>query len=403
MKRRIAITGLGLLTPIGSGHKIFLENLKNCIVGTSDIQSFDTSRYTTHKGGEVQDTDPRKYLQNLDPEETDRTTQLAVAAAHMAIKDARLGEEYDPERVGVCMGTTLGNHLVIEHDHNLKQQFAKEAPSPLIAHHPQGYISAAIAEEFGFEGPCLVVPTACAAGNYAISWGSDLIRNEQADMVIVGGSDGMSRLTYTIFNRLGAIAPEKCQPFDKNRKGMMVSEGAAALILEDWERAKQRGATIYAEFLGYGLSCDAHHPTAPHPEGLGAVEATRKALKDAGIKADDVSYISAHGTGTRANDTIESRAIREVFGERADRIAVSSIKSMLGHTMGAASAIEAVTCALALHHSIVPPTVNYEQPDPECITNVVPNRAITKPIDVAISNSFAFGGNISIIVMRRAG
>jgi 3-oxoacyl-[acyl-carrier-protein] synthase II len=257
------------------------------------------------------------------------------------------------------------------------------------------------AEELRTRGPCLMVPTACAAGNYAIGWGADLIREGATDVAIVGGADAISRGCFAVFHRLGAIAPEVTQPFDAERKGMMVSEGAAALVLEELGAARQRGATVYAELLGYGLACDAHHLTAPHPEGLGAVLAMTRALADAQADPSSVSYISAHGTGTRANDSTESYAVRQVFGARADLVPTSSIKSMLGHSMGAASAIEAVACALAVYHGVVPPTMNYEHPDPTCLQDVVPNAARPAQVNVAVSNSFAFGGNISTIVVGR--
>lgn len=402
MVRRIAVTGLGVLSPIGIGHQLFWQRLLAGTVGTKPIRSFDSSMFDVHNGGEVDDFDPDPYFHVINPAQCGRTTQLAVAAARLAVDDAGLMDAgYERQRIGICMGTTMGNQSIVE-EANDRQMDGKGSLDPVhISHYPESFITAAIAQELSIEGPCQVIPTACAAGNYAISWGADLIRDGLVDAAIVGGADAMSRGCFAVFHRLGAIAPEVCQPFDRNRKGMMVSEGAGALVLEDYDRAVARGATIYAELLGYGLACDAYHPTAPHPEGLGAEGAMRRALADAQLTESAVRYISAHGTGTRANDSSESHAVRKVFGERADEIPTSSIKSMLGHTMGAASAIEAVTCALAVYHSMIPPTANFQEPDPACLQHVVPNQAVPCSTDVVLSNAFAFGGNISTIIMGR--
>ncbi|GFN29928.1 beta-ketoacyl-[acyl-carrier-protein] synthase family protein [Paenibacillus xylaniclasticus] len=403
MTKRIVITGLGVLSPIGSGKDAFWRGICDGTVGTGPVRTFDTRLFDVHNGGEVKDANPLDYVTKLDPSSIGRTTHLAIAAAKMAQSDAGwTGEEYESWRVGVCFGTTMGNSSIIEDNTNLLVSEQRRASHSLWSNYPQHSISSSVAEELGLEGPSMVVPTACAAGNYAISWGKELIEDGLADAVIVGGSDAMSRACYTTFHRLGAIAPEICQPFDKGRKGMMVGEGAAALVLEDYERAAARGATIYAELLGYGLSCDAHHATAPHPEGLGAVLSMQRALQSAGVEPEQISYISAHGTGTKANDATESVAIRRMFGERADEVPISSIKAMMGHTMGAASAIEAVTCALAIAHGVLPPTMNYNEPDPECVSNVVPNAISRQPVRYALSNSFAFGGNISTILMGEA-
>ena len=256
--------------------------------------------------------------------------------------------------------------------------------------------------EFDLHGPCLMIPTACAAGNYAIGYGFDLIRTGRVDFMLAGGADAFSRIPYMGFARLGAIAPERCQPFDKNRKGMVPGEGAAVLVLEPLDAAAARGAKIYAEVLGYGVSCDAHHMTAAHPEGDGAIRAMSAAMRDSGITPDDVDYISAHGTGTPTNDRVESLAVCKLFGDRAARLPMSSIKSMLGHTMGAASALEAAACALALDTGWIPPTINYEEPDPECEVDCVPNRARRTEPRVVLNNAYAFGGNNASLCLRRA-
>ncbi|MCZ8519454.1 MULTISPECIES: beta-ketoacyl-[acyl-carrier-protein] synthase family protein [Paenibacillus] len=402
MKRRIAVTGLGVLSPAGSGKVKFWQAITRGEQGIGEIQAFDTSVFTVSRGGEVTDLDPAALLQVIDPSGISRTSRLAAAAARMAADDARLEDAgYPAERLGVCIGTTMGNHTILEQQHD--EELSGVMPDERLgAHYPYSCISSAVSEELGCEGPSFLIPTACAAGNYAIAWGKELIEDGILDAAIVGGSDALSRTCFAMFHRLGAIAPERCRPFDLDREGMMVSEGAAALILEDLDRARERGAVIYAELLGYGLSCDASHATAPHPEGLGAMLAMNRAMEDAGVEPADISYISAHGTGTRANDSTESAAVRRTFGPLAETLPVSSIKSMLGHTMGAASAIEAVACALAVHHGVIPPTMNVETPDPDCVPNTVAGSAQSMPVSVAMSNAFAFGGNISTILLGGA-
>ncbi|WP_156856520.1 beta-ketoacyl synthase [Oceanobacillus sp. AG] len=402
MKNRIAVTGLGVLSPIGSGKENFWNALINGEVGTSEITSFDTSLFNINRGGEVTDLDPTSFIQELNPEVMGRTSQLAVASSRMAWSDAGiLPNTYSKHRIGVCMGSSLGNSSTLEHINDIQKNNEEINPqSNYILNTSLTNVANSVSVELGLEGPSLTISTACASGNNAISYGADLIQDGEVDAIIVGGADGISRFCYTVFHRLGAMTQDLCQPFTKDRTGMIVSEGSASLVLEDMEKAKQRGATMYAELAGYGLSGDAYHITAPHPEGAGAALAMERAIKNAYVDKKDVSYINAHGTGTKANDISESLAIYSVFGERADLIPVSSIKSMLGHSMGASSAIEAVASTLAIFHSIVPPTMNVTELDPECVKNVVPNKAIYQPVNVAISNAFAFGGNISTIVLK---
>lgn len=396
LDKRAFVTGLGVISPVGTGLARFWEHLCVGRLGTGEIKAFDTSKFSSRCGGEVFDFDPRPYLHRLKPEEVARTTQFAIAVSRMACEDS----SFDPaaaSRVGICFGTTMGNQSVIEQA-NDEWLAGGQKPMRSIMSYPHAVIASQIAIELQTRGPALLLPTACAAGNYAIGWGLDLIRSRRADVVIAGGADALSRGCYAVFNRLGAMAKDVCRPFDKNRSGMMVSEGAAALLLESGEHMMRRGARPYAELLSYGLSCDAHHPTAPHPEGLGAIASLRMAVNNANIGLERISYINAHGTGTRANDLAESKAVRAVFGERADQVPVSSIKSMIGHTMGAASAIEAVASVLALHHRMLPPTANFTEPDPECLSNVVPNRAQkADDISCVLSNAFGFGGNVSTV------
>lgn len=399
MANRVVVTGLGVISPIGTGVRNFWDKLCQGHSGIEEITAFDVNEFTVTRGGEIKDFNPVEFLANTHVNKIARTSQLAVAAAQMAKDDANLTSFTDKARVGVCIGTTMGHQSVIEDDHDIRINNNSNIVPPSIFAHPGSYLSASISKHLGAEGPSMTIPTACAAGNYAIGQGSEWIKSGTADMVFVGGSDGISRSCFALFHRLGAMAPEICQPFDRNRKGMMVSEGAGVLVLENLETALKRGAHIYAELLGYGLACDAHHPTAPHPEGLGAQIAINNALKDAKVEKEQISYISAHGTGTHANDVTESKGLQSVFGSLLNEIPTSSIKSMLGHTMGAASAIEAVSSALAIEHQVLPPTINYSTPDPECITNVIPNKSIDRPVHTVLSNSFAFGGNICSILL----
>jgi 3-oxoacyl-[acyl-carrier-protein] synthase II len=302
------------------------------------------------------------------------------------------------------IGTTGGEIPVLERINRLRFHQGEDAVDrDEFLKYPVHVISTTVARHFGFTGPNLVVPTACAAGNYAIAIARDWIQDGRADMILAGGVDPLSTVTFTGFGRMLAIAPDRCRPFDKNRKGIIPGEGAAMLVLESFESAKKRGAKIYAEVAGCGFSCDAYHPTMPHPDGVGARLAMERALQDAGLDHAAVDYISAHGTGTPANDKIEASAIGEVLRERAQKVPVSSIKSMIGHTMGAASAIEAITCTLAIDTGIIPPTINYETPDPECNLDVVPNHARTAGVSVALNNAYAFGGNNSCVVFRKVG
>jgi len=367
------------------------------------VASFDTSAFPVHIGAEVRGFAASDYVRRLQPASMGRASQFAVAAARLALEDAGLyAVGLDPRRTGVAMGTTSGEPLFIEEYNNIRQSSGEEAvPAESMIRYPCHVIPAHVAMEIAAQGPCLMIPTACAAGNYAIGYGFDMIRTGRADVMLSGGADAFSRITYMGFSRLGAIAPERCQPFDRNRKGMVPGEGAAILILESLQGARARGATIYAEVLGYGLSCDSHHMTAAHPQGDGAIRAMSAALKESGMSCSDVGYISAHGTGTSTNDRVESLAVRRLFGERARRVPMSSIKSMVGHTMGAASAIEAAACCLALQTGWVPPTMNYEEPDPECDLDFVANQPRKVDPQVVLNNAYAFGGNNASLCLGR--
>lgn len=402
MERRVVVTGFGLVTPLGSGSREIWERLLRGECGTGPVRSFDAAPYGVDRGGEVPGFDPAKYLRRLEPADVGRASQLAAAAARLALEDAGLETDpAEPSRAGVAMGTTSGEAREIERfNDELMAEEDGEAGAGFLARYPCHLIPRHVAAELGFRGPNLMIPAACAAGNYAVAWALDALRSGRADVMVAGGADCFSRITYAGFNRLGAVAPERCQPFDRGRKGMIPAEGAGVVILETLEGASRRGARAYAEVAGYGLSCDAHHMTAAHPEGVGAARAMQKALEQSGMSPDDVSYVSAHGTGTPTNDRLEAVALHRTFGAAAASVPTSSIKSMLGHTMGAASAIEAAVCALAVAEGRVPPTIHFEEPDPECPLDCVPNRARELSVSAAMNNSYAFGGYNASVIFR---
>jgi 3-oxoacyl-[acyl-carrier-protein] synthase II len=409
---RIAVTGIGLITPVGIGRELVWQRLLAGESGLAPVRSFDASQHSSQLGGEVDDFDPTDGFRRLDPATMGRASQLAICAARQAVDDAHIavgdgeGEDgrtiVDAERIGVAMGTTSGEPGLVEQfdDRWLAEELAAVG-GEFMGLYPCHVIASHLAAEFDCAGPNAMLPAACAAGNYAIGYAVDALRDGRADLMLAGGADAFSRITYTGFARLGAIAQERCQPFDLNRQGMVPGEGAAILVLERLDDARARGARIYAEVAGYGLSCDAHHMTAAHPEGDGAARAMRQALHMAGLGPDDVSYISAHGTGTPTNDKLETRAVLQVFGERGHAVPISSIKSMIGHTMGAASAIESAICSLAVARDRVPPTIDFEQPDPECAVDCVPNQARELEVKVAMNNAYAFGGNNASVLFRK--
>lgn len=401
MKQRVVVTGLGVVSSIGIGWRAFWDSLLAGRSGISKIGYVDTVDYPTQFGGEVKNFDPLDFMPEEEARRLGRGAQMAVAATQLAIDDAGWSaDSLSQLRTGICLGTTMADIQALERADVVWVREGEEHIRPRwVRQYPSCTMSAHVARYFGLTGPNYMIPNACAAGNYAISYAYDLLRLGKAEVMVAGGCDPFSRIAFMGFNRIFAVAPEKCQPFDKNRQGTLIGEGAGVLLLEPLKRAQARGAPVYAEILGYGLSCDAHHMTIPHIDGLTRV--MQQALHDAHVSPEDVDYISAHGTGTPANDRAECAAIHEVFGPRATQIPVSSIKSMLGHTMGAASALEAVACALAVHFQDLPPTINFQQPDPECAIDCVPNVGRKHPTNIAVNNSFAFGGNNASTVFSR--
>jgi 3-oxoacyl-[acyl-carrier-protein] synthase II len=395
-KQRVVITGLGVVSGIGLGVKQYGDALRRGDCAVSEISLFDTTGFASHNGCEVKGFESEQWVRNLEPKNLGRSSQFSIAAARMAIEDAGLTAQYlAKKRCGVSVGTTDGESQVIE---KLAKQWVDggyESCSPhLFRQVPANNISFSIAREFGLRGEAITIPTACAAGNYAIGHAFDRISVGDAEIMLCGGADSMCRKTFSGFYRLGTIAPEVCQPFDKNRKGILTGEGAGMLLLESLDSARQRGAAIYAEVLGYGMNCDAQHMVAPNKARIAAC--MRLAHANACVEAREIDWISAHGTGTQANDVTESGAILEVFGEKSPP--TTSIKSMIGHTMGAASALASVACAIALTQRFIPPTINWTTPDPECGLDCVPNKAREAELRIVQNNGFAFGGNNCITV-----
>ncbi len=398
MNRRVVVSGLGVVSPVGIGKVPFWRSLVRGKSGIRKIASFDTSKMKRHYAGEIKDFNPEEFAPKEKIKFMGRATQLAVAAVKLALEDSGL----KPKHIeAVFLGTTMAENLQIEYLFESWFSGRKDLERKKVVLSPANNLSGNIGIHFKMKGKNILFPTACSAGNYAVGYGFDLIRRGDIDCALCAGADALSKINFQGFLKLYAMAPRICQPFDKNRKGMLIGEGAGVLVLEELEHALNRGAHIYAEVLGYGLSCDAYHITAPHPRGIR--KAIEKALNNSGISVDDVDYISAHGTGTLQNDKAECHAIREVFGRRYRQIPVSSIKSMLGHCMGAASSIEAVSCCLALQEEVVPPTINYKTPDPECDIDCVPNKARKKSLRIVLNNGFAFGGNNCCVVFKRYG
>jgi 3-oxoacyl-[acyl-carrier-protein] synthase II len=398
--RKVVVTGLGIVSSIGIGKDGFWKALINGKSGIRKVTSFDTAEHRCHHAGEVQNFTPEDHISKRMIPFLGRTSQLAITATSQALEVARFSpRKTNGERIGIFMGTTMGEKPLEESIDTWVMAGSDNVSKIKILQSSANNIPANIGMYFKLSGPNYMIPTACAAGNYAIGYGVDFIKRGDLDYAIVGGADAFSKLAFTGFQRIYAMASERCQPFDKNRKGMMVGEGAAILFLESLESALHRKAEIYAEVPGYGISCDAYHMTASKPEGIS--KAILNALKYTRTSIEAVDYINAHGTGTPGNDKNECAAIRNVFKDQLRSIPVSSIKSMLGHPMGAASAIEALTCCLAVRENLIPPTINFETPDPACEIDCVPNKSRIRRVNVALNNGFAFGGNNSCLVIKK--
>jgi len=399
--RRVVITGLGVISSLGIGWQEFWKNLVAGKSGISRIEAFDTSKFDRHFAGEVKNFRSEQFFGNRSMVHIGRTSQFALAATKLALEDTHLTyKDLNNFRLGVAVGTTMGELKVLEViDNVLITSGLNDIDPKMVPFYPSNGISATIARNLNITGDNFVNANACSAGNYSIGHSFDNIKLGKVDMMIAGGADSFVKFLLSGFTRLLAVATEKCQPFDKNRQGMLIGEGAGILVIEELGHAKRRGAPIYAEILNYGLSCDAEHMTAPEASGIS--KAINKALRSTGIRPEEVDYISAHGTGTEQNDKNEAQAVRKIFYSNGHRTPMSSIKSMLGHTMGAASAIEAIACCLAIRSSIIPPTINYSEPDEECDIDCVPNKSREKELNIVLNNSFAFGGNNACVVLRK--
>jgi len=399
-KKKVVVTGLGAVSSIGIGKEAYWQALQDGKSGISPITSFDTSFLRYKRGGEVKDFRAEEYIPPRKAKFFGRASQMAIAASQMALDDAKIiQKEISRQRFGVMVGTTIGEKPLEELSELWARGNYKEIDKKRILQSSVNNISVNTAVYFKAQGDNFMFTTACAAGNYAIGWGADLIANGELDYCLAGGADSFFYVAFLGFQRLYAMAPDRCQPFDKNRKGMMLGEGSGMLMLESLESAEKRGAQIYAEIPGYGLSCDAFHPTAPDVSGI--AKAMEKAILYSGLNYKDVDYINAHGTGTPANDKAECAAIKQVFKDHYSQVAVSSTKSMLGHAMGAASALEAVACCFAVKYDIIPPTINFETPDPDCDIDCVANVSRKQKVRVALNNGFAFGGNNACVAIKK--
>lgn len=408
--RRVVVTGLGAITPVGNTVEEMWANLKAGVHGIAPITLFDTTDYKTKIGAEVKNFDPRAYMDKTDVLRSDAYAQYGVAAACQAVEESGVIGTLPPERVAVYFGSGIGGIRTFHEEHNKLLARGPKRISPYFIPMLIGNMAAGmIAIRFNCRGAALPVVTACATGTNAIGEAMRAIRHGYADAVITGGSEAaISECGVAGFVNMQALStsedPEAaCLPFDKRRGGFVIGEGGAALVLEEYEHAVARGAKIYGELCGYGVTCDAYHITAPQPDGLGGAAALKMALEEAG-GCEDYSklYINAHGTSTPLNDACETKAIKTALGEEAARqCMVSSTKSMTGHMLGAAGAVEAIACVLAVKEGIVPPTIGYEQPDPECDLDYVPNQAREAQVDLALSASLGFGGHNAYLAFRR--
>ncbi len=409
-RRRVVITGVGAVTPIGNTADAFWAALVEGTSGIGPITRFDATGFATRIAGEIKGFEPLKYIDKKDDRKLDPFLKYAIACAVMAVEDADLDlERIDRTRFGVLVGSGIGGITTLLDTHDVLNTKGPDRVSPffipmLIINMASGLISM----RFGAKGPNSSVVTACATGNHAIGDAMKIIQRGDADIMIAGGAEAIIiPLTIAGFCQMKAMStrndePTKAsRPFDADRDGFVCGEGGGLVIVESLEHAIRRDARIYAELIGYGMTGDAHHMTAPDPEGDGAARAMAAALRDAGIPASAVDYINAHGTSTPYNDKFETLAIKRVFGAHASKLAVSSTKSMTGHLLGAAGGVEAIATVFTIHHGVLPPTINYETPDPDCDLDYVPNRARKSDVEVALSNAFGFGGTNATLTFRK--
>jgi 3-oxoacyl-[acyl-carrier-protein] synthase II len=411
MKRRVVVTGLGAITPVGNDVATTWRSLIDGVPGAAPITKFDATKFPVRFAAEVKGFDALQYMDRKEAKRADQYTQYAVAAALQAMKDAGFadGTGYDPDRTGVILGSGIGGLKSFEEQHDVYRERGPDKISPFFIPMFIADIAAGIVSmRFNAKGPNYATVSACATSAHAIGDAFRTIQYGDADVVITGGAEAtVTPMAIGGFANMKALSERNespataSRPFDATRDGFVMGEGAAVVILEELEHARKRGVRIYAEIVGYGATGDAYHLTAPAPEGEGAQRAMKRAMADAGVGPADVQYVNAHGTSTPANDMNETKAIKAVFGDRARDLNVSSTKSMTGHMLGAAGAVEFVVCTFAVRDDIVPPTINYENPDPELDLNYTPNASVERPVEVALSNSFGFGGhNVSLAVKK---
>lgn len=408
---KVVVTGIGVVSPVGIGIDRFWESLAGGRSGIRRISRFDPAGLSSQIAGEVIDFDPLLYMNGPSANRMDRFSQFGIAAAMMALEDSGLKlSETDLSRVAVCVGSGMGGVPFQEEQiaTALERGVGRIYPLSVPKVSPNS-VSSQIAIRYGLKGPALTISTACASSAHAIGQSIDMIRSGRVDVAIAGGAEAsITPFTFAAYNSLSVLStrnqsPERaCRPFDKGRDGLVMGEGAGILVLESFEHAMRRGAEIHAEFAGYGATSDAYHMVVPEPDGKSIASAMRMALLDAGMTPEEVSCISAHGTSTKINDLVETKAIKEVFGQGAYRIPVSSTKSMIGHLIGAAGALQAIAAVLSIRHQIIPPTINLDEPDPECDLDYVPNVSRRTAIRSVLSNSFGFGGTNGSIIIKKA-
>ena len=406
--RRVVITGLGAVTPLGNNVRDTWEAMKAGKNGIAPITLFDTAAYKAKLAAEVKGFDPKDYLEINETLRTDRYTQFAIAAAQQAVDDSGIESNVEPERFAVEIGTGIGGIRTFEIEHTkLLEKGPRRVSSLFVPMMISNMAAGMIAIRHGCKGSAMPAVTACASGSNAIGEAMRMIRHGYADAVITGGTEAaVSQSAVAGFVNMQALSVSEdpnaaSLPFDSRRAGFVIGEGAVALILEEYEHAKSRGAKIYAEVCGYGSTCDAYHITAPAPDGSGGTRAMLDAMREAGYKESDRVYVNAHGTGTPMNDKVETMVIKNALGDKAKDALVSSTKSMTGHMLGAAGAIEALACVFALNEGIIPPTINLNEQDAECDLNCVPNTALKADIDLALSNSLGYGGHNACLAFRK--
>jgi 3-oxoacyl-[acyl-carrier-protein] synthase II len=409
MKRRVVVTGLGVVSPIGNSTDEFWQGIQEGRNGVGPMTRIDPEQYASKVAGEIKDFDPGKYLDKKDARKMDIYSQFCVSAALEAMEDSGLkNDSLDPEKIGIIIGNGIGGIQSLEQSYWTLFKRGK-VPVMVVPKMISNIGPAHIAILLNAQGPCYSIVTACASGTDAIGRAADWIQDGILDVAVTGGAEApITEIAVGGFCAIQALStkyndtPEKaCRPFEKGRDGFILGEGAGILILEEYEHAKARGAKIYAEYAGNGMSCDANHMTAPHPEGRGGIQAMRMALQLAGMKPEDIDYINAHGTSTPMNDPIETKAIKEVFGEHAYKLKVSSTKSMTAHLIGGAGGVEAIASVLAIRDQYFPPTVNMEEPDPECDLDYVPNKGVKGTINNVMSVSLGFGGHNGIAIFKK--